>query len=199
MDLGVITQFVDVVAQQIIGAIFIVAAVTKILARDEFIGIVYSYDLLPQRWASTFSLVLPWCELSVGIFLVLPLPNAFSLVAIASSGLMLCSFAVAQTLNLLRGRIIPCGCLGNSDRLISWQTVGWSVLGCFFTVGLIVSRLSGSTAGLSLAVQFSPRCCATACLLVLAGARQLRINEELLRDLVLAMRRRIPNDALRTT
>lgn len=107
----------------IIGLIFISAGVTKI-RYGRFAANVGSYGLLPQSLVAPVGLTLPWLETALGAGLLVGVALPWLLtVAIA----LLLAFALAMSLNLLRGRVIPCGCQGTTTT-ISWPLVARNLL-----------------------------------------------------------------------
>jgi uncharacterized membrane protein YphA (DoxX/SURF4 family) len=95
-----------------LGLFFVAAALPKLADPPSFAHMIYNYRLLPGGLVNLLALVLPWLELLVGVALVLGL---WSRTAAAVVGVLLLVFAVAISLNLLRGNAIECGCFDVRD------------------------------------------------------------------------------------
>jgi uncharacterized membrane protein YphA (DoxX/SURF4 family) len=90
-----------------LGAIFIVAALPKIVDPPSFAHMIYNYRIVPGGLINLSALVMPWVEVLAGLALVLGVwvKPARSIVA-----LLLLVFMIAITINLARGNAIDCGC-----------------------------------------------------------------------------------------
>ena len=102
-----------------VAAVFVLAARHKLLNRLEFQGIVAQYRLAPTSTSALLGLVIPLTELTAAVaLLVAPLMGA------GLAALLLCFYAGAIAVNLVRGRQhIDCGCGGESTPL-SYTLVG---------------------------------------------------------------------------
>jgi uncharacterized membrane protein YphA (DoxX/SURF4 family) len=104
-----------------LGSTFLLASVPKLAARREFERAVVNYRLLPADAARVVGRGLPWVELVCAMALLVGL---FTTVAAAIVAICLIGFAGAAGLNLVRGRIMDCGCSGGAaPRTISWTLV----------------------------------------------------------------------------
>jgi putative oxidoreductase len=97
--------------QLALGAIFIIAALPKIIDPPSFAHMIYNYRLLPAGLINISSLVMPWVELLCGIALVLGVWRRAALTIIT---ILLVVFIVAISINLGRGNAIDCGCFNVS-------------------------------------------------------------------------------------
>jgi uncharacterized membrane protein YphA (DoxX/SURF4 family) len=88
-------------------AVFITAAVPKIIAPDLFAGNIFNYKILPPWGVNTLALVLPWLELFVGLGLAIGFWSRAC--AVVMSGLMVV-FIIAYASARARGLDIACGC-----------------------------------------------------------------------------------------
>ena len=61
------------IARLILGVIFIYASIDKILHPAAFAKAVYNYQILPGALINLTSLILPWLELVLGLFLMIGL------------------------------------------------------------------------------------------------------------------------------
>jgi hypothetical protein len=90
-----------------LGAIFIAAAIAKILDPPTFAKNLWAYDLLPDWLINLQALFLPGIELVIGLALVLgliPRPAA------ALAAILLVIFAVALLWNIVAGNPVSCSC-----------------------------------------------------------------------------------------
>jgi hypothetical protein len=88
--------------------LFIGAAWHKLSARGRFEAILRDYQLLPEFLVRSLSVIMPAIELTLGLGWVSGLSPRVT--ALASAAL-LAMYALAMTINIVRGRIyIDCGC-----------------------------------------------------------------------------------------
>lgn len=99
-----------------LGALFVAAAIPKVLDPPSFAHMLYNYRIVPGGLVNAIALVLPWCELLAGLGLVLGLFRGGAAILITS---FLLVFMAGISLNLLRGNPIVCGCF-------DVQATGWS-------------------------------------------------------------------------
>jgi hypothetical protein len=117
------------------GAIWMIAAVAKLLSTESASQAVEQVDFLDARLARPFGLALPAIEMTLGMLL---LAGAGIIVAAWTSLLLLAAFTLVITLNLLRGRRFECQCFGQLGRVtISWWSVTRNLL--LIAVSLIVA------------------------------------------------------------
>jgi len=90
-----------------LGAIFVVAALPKVLDPPSFAHMIYNYRLVPGAAVNALALVMPWVEILVGLALIL---GVWPREAAALAGLLLLVFIAAIGLNLVRGHAVDCGC-----------------------------------------------------------------------------------------
>ncbi|MCS7313679.1 MAG: DoxX family protein [Acidobacteria bacterium] len=106
-------------ARYVVGGVFIISAVAKIVKWHDFIGIVANYRLLPKWAVRPVAWVIPPVEAWAALGFGTGWAPALSTVAI---WILLIIFTGAIVVNLLRGRAeIDCGCLGPLLR----QRIGW--------------------------------------------------------------------------
>jgi uncharacterized membrane protein YphA (DoxX/SURF4 family) len=110
----------------VLGLTFIVAGLSKLAARDDLARTVISYGILPSGWAQFVATWLPRFELMTGMLLVL---GVVGRAAAALAALALAAFTAGAIVNLLRGRVIDCGCFGPTRiKRVTWRTVARNVL-----------------------------------------------------------------------
>jgi len=102
-----------------LGALFIYAAVPKIMDPFAFAVDVYNYRLLPGFAVGLVAAALPWLELAAGCLLVLGVRVRAAAVIITC---LLAVFTLAMLINTVRGIDVHCGCF-TSDRAIGWRAV----------------------------------------------------------------------------
>ena len=95
-----------------LGLFFVVAALPKLADPPSFAHMIYNYRLAPGSLVNLAALVLPWLELTCGVALIL---GIWSRPAAAIVAGLLLVFAVAISVNLLRGHAIDCGCFDVRD------------------------------------------------------------------------------------
>jgi len=100
-------------ARVVLGCIFIVASLDKIIHPELFARTVYNYQLLPEVAVNVVALWIPWLELVGGVLLLLGLWVQGSVFLL--TGLLLV-FLGALGFNLARGLDVACGCFSTSSK-----------------------------------------------------------------------------------
>jgi putative oxidoreductase len=90
-----------------LGAIFVVAAIPKLTDPPSFAHMIYNYRILPAGLINISALIMPWVEVLCGLALILGVWTRSARTIIA---LLLVTFILAISWNLLRGNAIDCGC-----------------------------------------------------------------------------------------
>lgn len=108
----------------VLAAVFIGAAVLKILHPHDFALAVFRYQMLPYPWVNLAALTLPWIELLSGLALLLVprLRDAAAAIILA----LLLVFTTAIAVNLARGVSIACGCFSvdpAAEKMGYWNLV----------------------------------------------------------------------------
>ena len=108
----------------VFAAVFIAAALPKILAPHDFAVAVFRYQILPYALVNVVALFLPWLELVTGWALIVA-PRWRDAAFTILLG-MLVVFTVAIGINLHRGIDIACGCftLKPGARHMGWWNIG---------------------------------------------------------------------------
>lgn len=111
----------------LLAVIFGSAGPAKLLARDEFAGVIANYRLLPGLLVAPFAVALPTLEIAAALGLLVPATRAPA--ALLAAGLLFL-FAAAMAINLVRGRRdIDCGCaIGRLRERIGWPLVARNLL-----------------------------------------------------------------------
>jgi uncharacterized membrane protein YphA (DoxX/SURF4 family) len=98
---------VALAARIALGAVFVVAAVPKIIDPPSFAHMMANYRILPPPAVNPFALLLPWLELFTGLALV---SGVFGKTATKLAAVLLVVFIGAIGTNLARDRAVQCGC-----------------------------------------------------------------------------------------
>jgi len=90
-----------------LAAVFLGAAVPKLLEPDLFASNIYNYQILPPWGVNALAIGLPWLELVVGVCLLLGLWTRASALLVS---MLMVIFVIAFTSAKSRGLNISCGC-----------------------------------------------------------------------------------------
>ena len=109
------------VSRLVLGAIFIVAGVSKIGHAIEFATQIAAFRLVPQPLIAPIAIALPFLEVLLGGYLVLGL---FTRVSAWIAAVLLLAFDGAIASAVVRGLSVSCGCFGPNDATVtSWGEV----------------------------------------------------------------------------
>jgi uncharacterized membrane protein YphA (DoxX/SURF4 family) len=140
-----------------LGAIFVAAALPKIVDPPSFAHMIYNYKLVPAPLLNLMALTMPWLELLCGLALILGIWKDTARTII---GVMLVAFIVAISVNLARGNAIDCGCFDVSaagktraERLADMRLVILRDVGMLLMVAQLWWAARGARRG---AAGFSP-------------------------------------------
>jgi uncharacterized membrane protein YphA (DoxX/SURF4 family) len=112
-----IAPVIALICRLALGVLFLYAGIEKIIAPQEFAVAIYNYQLLPDRAINLLALVLPWLEVFLAAGLI---AGIYVRGASLISALLFLIFAIALTINLVRGLDISCGCFGAASGNINW-------------------------------------------------------------------------------
>lgn len=109
-------------ARLVLGSVFVIAGVEKIVNPNAFAKAINNYQMVPFATLNIMALVLPWLEVLTGVFLI------FGIRLRASSalvGAMLVVFLIAIGSAMARGLSIECGCYsqGGGGEIVGWKKV----------------------------------------------------------------------------
>jgi len=98
------------VSRWVLAAIFLAAAVPKILDPAGFAGDIANYSMAPRSLVNLIAITLPWIEALTGLALLTGLLREGAVLLV---NLMMVAFLVALAQAGLRGLDIDCGCFGH--------------------------------------------------------------------------------------
>ena len=100
-------SWIELAARWFLGATFVYASYSKILAPAVFAKIIYGYDLFPGVLINLIAIIIPFVELVAGLALIMGFyPRSTALVINA----MLVTFIISLSINIIRGHEFDCGC-----------------------------------------------------------------------------------------
>jgi uncharacterized membrane protein YphA (DoxX/SURF4 family) len=125
-----------IAARLLLGIIFIIASIDKIVSPDAFAASIHAYRLTPAIIENLLAITIPWIELLCGCCLVMGVNVRASSFLLT---ILLGVFSVAISIALLRGLTIDCGCFGKEHLTpVSWgkvlEDVGLMVAGAYLIV-----------------------------------------------------------------
>jgi len=125
-------SWIELAARWLLGATFIYASYSKILAPAVFAKIIYGYGLFPEILINLFAIILPMVELIAGLALIVGFyPRSAALIINA----MLLVFIISLSINIIRGHEFDCGCFAiNADSPSTFS--GSLLIRDFFYLGL---------------------------------------------------------------
>lgn len=142
-------RYIIFISRLVLGSVFIIASIDKIVAPEAFAANVQAYRLVPFSLVNIFALAIPWVELVCGIFLIAGVFIRSSSILLS---ILLCVFIVAIVSALLRGLSIDCGCFGVEHTspvswIRVWEDIGLMILGIHIFVFSEPSLLSKNILG----------------------------------------------------
>lgn len=131
-------EAIEVTLSIILGLVFLASAIPKLRHPKGFILTVLVYGILPPSLGDLYARVLPPLELLVALLLLTG--TAVRPAAVITS-ILLASFVVAVSVNLIRGRDLGCGCFGaGGGRRIGPELV-------LQDIGLLVASIISAVLG----------------------------------------------------
>ena len=107
------------VVRVVLGAIFVVAGVSKVGHAAEFAQQIAAFRLLPQPVIAPMALVLPFLELLLGGYLIV---GMYTRTAAWIAAVLLAVFDAAIASAVVRGMSVSCGCFGPNDATVTTWT-----------------------------------------------------------------------------
>ncbi|MCA1960862.1 MAG: DoxX family membrane protein [Desulfomonile sp.] len=100
-------KFYVLIARVIIGGLFVLASIHKIVDPAGFAMAIRNYMLVPAAWSNLLALVVPWIELGAGVLLILGIQTKpCALLTTGMLGIFLAALIYVYTIGL----DINCGC-----------------------------------------------------------------------------------------
>jgi uncharacterized membrane protein YphA (DoxX/SURF4 family) len=130
-----VVGIVVLVLRIVLGAIFIVAGVSKVGHADMFAAQIAGFRILPQAVIAPMALGLPFLEILLGGYLILGL---FTRAAAWVAVVLLFAFDAAIASAVVRGMTVSCGCFGPNDATVTtWAEVARDAI--FVLLAVIVA------------------------------------------------------------
>lgn len=144
--LNSIKRYHRLILRLLLGGVFLVAALDKVLHPDLLRIVIGNYQLLPPVAGHYLSMLLPWIELVCGFFL---LTGLYERGAIFLISVLLTGFMIAMLSALWRGLDIACGCftLSGTGELVSVLRVFEDALLLLAALYLLFKPASQKVAG----------------------------------------------------
>ena len=114
--------FLALYVRILLGGVFLLSALTKLVAPRQFVQDVHAYRMLPRPLASAFAWLLPYFELGAAAWLLSGYQAAWAALAVVG---MLVTFMAAVGVAMARGLDLSCACFG----LLYRERVGWATQG----------------------------------------------------------------------
>jgi len=108
--------YVVLISRIVLGALFIYASIDKIAHPLAFAQVTHHYRLAPPGLINIIAIVMPWIELTAGIFLIIGFKVKGADLVI---GCMLIFFIVVLSITIARGINVSCGCFTTSTAVKS--------------------------------------------------------------------------------
>ncbi len=130
-------RFILIACRVLLGVVFLIACIHKILFPEAFALSIFRYQILPNALINVTAITLPWVELVAALAVMFSL--RFKDAAATLILLMLAVFTVAMTFNILRGLDVACGCFSSSPDadVLGWGNVIRN-LGYMFIAGVVL-------------------------------------------------------------
>jgi uncharacterized membrane protein YphA (DoxX/SURF4 family) len=103
----------------VLGAVFLIAGVLKVIDPQSSVAAVRAYRLLPSSLATMVGWGLPFAEIALGLLLLTGI--ATRIVAVATA-ILLVIFIAGVISAAARGLSIDCGCFGGGGQVAPGQT-----------------------------------------------------------------------------
>ncbi|HZI86781.1 MAG TPA: MauE/DoxX family redox-associated membrane protein [Pyrinomonadaceae bacterium] len=147
--ISVLQQHQEILAlfcSMFVAVLFLISGVIKLADPKRFVAVVRDFALLPDPAATFVGTLLPYVEICIAMALLL---DVYKGAVLAVAIVLLASFAIAVSINLLRGRsYISCGCFGaHENSPLTWFLVGRNLL----LIGIaVVGSLTSNSIGIGL-------------------------------------------------
>lgn len=114
--------WVELFLRVLLGGLFIMASIHKIMDPAGFAKIIFGYDLFPAATINLIAILVPYIELTAGLAIV---AGFYSRAAACILGGLLMGFILAIGINALRGHVFDCGCFSSGEKTLWPNTPSW--------------------------------------------------------------------------
>lgn len=135
-----LTRFLKIGLRAMVGIVFIIASVDKILQPETFAAAIKNYHMVPNSLVNVMALGIPMVELGAGLCLILGIKSRVMGWVIC---LLLISFLGAISYALWRGEPINCGCFLGDDVSIASMWISFFRDWALLLATLLVIALHG--------------------------------------------------------
>lgn len=104
----------------VLAGVFIWAGLLKIFDPLGFSQSIQNYRVFPHALSFFIGLVLPWIEVTSGVFLLLGLFRRASSLILS---FLLATFLVLIVVTIIRGIDVDCGCFGSLSRQVDYKLI----------------------------------------------------------------------------
>jgi len=125
------SSWLELIVRWVLGSIFLFACYHKIVDPAQFAKIIYGYYLFPGYSINLIAIILPYLEFFAGIALIL---GVYPRSAVLILNIMLFTFIIAISINLIRGHEFDCGCFSFSKSRQTFSAIQLLIrdIICFF-------------------------------------------------------------------
>jgi len=109
-----------IIVRIILGMIFLIASMDKIIDPAGFARDISNYHVIPLGLENSIAIVLPWLELFIGLGLIFGIMVDGASVI---SGILFIFFIILIFQAILRGFNIDCGCGLKEGELVGWRKI----------------------------------------------------------------------------
>jgi uncharacterized membrane protein YphA (DoxX/SURF4 family) len=114
-------NFIPLALRFILATVFILSGFPKLMSRPAFERAITKYRVLPAVFSRALSFLVPFVEVSAAAMLALGIATRVGAVILVVA---LIAFTAVIGVNLIRRRVIDCGCFGPAaPRKITWVSV----------------------------------------------------------------------------
>jgi putative oxidoreductase len=134
--------WVDLLLRWLLGGIFVLASIHKIVDPAGFAKIIFGYDLFPAAAINLIAILLPYVELTAGLALIIGVYPRAAAVLLSS---LLLAFTLAIAINAARGHVFDCGCFTTGETAAWQKTPVWMLgrNGVLLLVGWSIAAFRG--------------------------------------------------------
>jgi uncharacterized membrane protein YphA (DoxX/SURF4 family) len=122
------------ICRLVLAALFLYAAVEKIIDPREFAKAIYFYQIVPDFAVNLMAVVLPVLEIILALSLI---SGIYLRGASLISSCLFLLFAAALSISLFRGLDISCGCFGKSSGSINWLYLVRDISLCLMSLWIL--------------------------------------------------------------